>query len=853
MVVVGVRSTAYAGIYSFGGGCVSQGSWTQKALEQTANLIQTIETLRQNPDCKGLETITTVLMKEKAALTPPPGTAFEAEQMEAMPGEVSSLLTSAKDPKLRQAVISVLGKKTLEGAFLSTMAGSLKGALTGLRFVTGASKETLAAGADALEKITNVLPNMDKCLIGHADQASAVLAMTVNLAAAFASSSEGLTGRLGNSISNILTMLKNRKFTSALRQLHSGEFWSSMSCLLETTTQAYCSTEDARRLVQSGVNEYHPLYSRDGKLDFENPMVGYYVLTRHLPNIANWLSQIQFGVSPKWSTDAAFKINALNAVTQAIQTIWRVEGQLNEDLNLLGGIAKDDLKGKQNTLMKLLTSVVGGISGSAVDNIVGAGALNFFTMSFADIQIPFFLLDIPTPKEVISSTVGGQGVDWQVWIKQGGNFDKVRDFNDPPLLAEKIKNRWKELAQIAYQRASVFYRQRIIVNQVALVTQSLEDQVYSVMESFSFVDQYLEQLESSLNGYLKAHSNATSPYDKMENKKIAAVLPGIADTRLRINKVISSYDDIIALKGLRPRNDEDSKKINDAYSRVIDMAFKQLDILLQRDSYLTNSVGSYINFDYAHRVRHRIDMSQYEQDLLMTAGHNLMDNLINTRSQPPSMIMQDINNAQRINTRNLSALEQVFRDSFVAMLQEAYYSDISKTPLKDSRLNMATLARLWDDTYGNGNAWQENKGRMFAWSLGGWFIPGALWERYSLRPDLYPLNSPPNPTIRRRESGIDQFRAKLCIQSIAFQKSDYFNKFCSGTVLTGNYLSHTGPEFFLNAAYDKENRKTTEVDRICAYRDFNRRNLVDFLARDVRYGEDARNQYDRNNQAGGNP
>ena len=64
-------------------------------------------------------------------------------------------------------------------------------------------------------------------------------------------------------------------------------------------------------------------------------------------------------------------------------------------------------------------------------------------------------------------------------------------------------------------------------------------------------------------------------------------------------------------------------------------------------------------------------------------------------------------------------------------------TETGKEPPGDGRVNLATLNRLWQDVYGSNRAFNENSGRMAAWSLGGWFVPGALWYRHHIRPDLF--------------------------------------------------------------------------------------------------------------------
>ena len=57
LISVLASSTSNAGEYSFGGGCPSQGAWTQIALSQTQSITAVVNQLKNNPACKGIESV----------------------------------------------------------------------------------------------------------------------------------------------------------------------------------------------------------------------------------------------------------------------------------------------------------------------------------------------------------------------------------------------------------------------------------------------------------------------------------------------------------------------------------------------------------------------------------------------------------------------------------------------------------------------------------------------------------------------------------------------------------------------------------------------------------------------------
>ena len=196
------------------------------------------------------------------------------------------------------------------------------------------------------------MQSYDRCLIGNPDQGMALVAASVKMAAAFVSSQEGVTSRLGNSLANLITMLRNRKFTTALRKLDQSEFWLSMSCLLETTSQTYCAARDARQLLDYSIANLKPGKDKRGSLTIDNPLEGYYVLTHDIPKVSQWIQKIQFGIRPKLSTDATFKNRVLQDVNGLMQDIYSIQGTYSEEMLTYSTLK--DLGSKQNAILKLI-------------------------------------------------------------------------------------------------------------------------------------------------------------------------------------------------------------------------------------------------------------------------------------------------------------------------------------------------------------------------------------------------------------------------------------------------------------------------------------------------------------------
>ena len=77
---------ALAGTYSFGGGCASVGAWSQAALTQTKTILGIVETLKNDPNCKGIESIVPKLKIAEDALNTPEGETKRTDRIESKIG-----------------------------------------------------------------------------------------------------------------------------------------------------------------------------------------------------------------------------------------------------------------------------------------------------------------------------------------------------------------------------------------------------------------------------------------------------------------------------------------------------------------------------------------------------------------------------------------------------------------------------------------------------------------------------------------------------------------------------------------------------------------------------------------------
>jgi len=846
-----IGGSVRAGTYSFGGGCASIGAWSQAALTQTKTIMGIVESLKNDPNCKGIESIVPKLKIAEDALSTPEGESKRTDRIESIPNEITSLRNFAvASPELKSEVFKLLTARTLEGASLAAETSKIEGITAasatgaaanptaaaiaiGLKDLSVRVRRTALTGMDMMDQVFTVLPSYDRCLIGNPDQGMALLAASVKMAAAFVSSQEGVTSRLSNSIANLVTMMKNRKFTLALKKLDQSEFWLSMSCLMETASQTYCAARDARQLLDYSIANLKPTKNSRGGSDIDNPLEGYYVLSHDVPKISQWLQKIQFGIRPKLSTDAVFKNRVLQDVNGLMMDIYSIQGTYSEEMLTYSTLK--DLQSKQNALLKLIKGLTARLAGGGNE---GNGHVNFFTMATHEDMIPFKLIGLTVMPNECRPPSNGENripVSWEQWMLNGGQFQGP--FQDPDQLSKVIGQQLERLMDQALSQASLYFQQRMIVDMPNLVNESVTSQTVTVVESLQRVSAYLRNLQKKI----------------VDSNGDMILIPTIQDTRLRIKKVLDSYENIRNIAKATIDNDEISisDDIKKAYASVIEAAFEQFNVLLQRDTFLANRLSTLIQYDYAMRIKTDEDLGKWENQILLESGNEMLFRLLSSTGHNPTLMKNDLASAQVVNKRNLETLEQVFSDSLYPVIEQLGLIADGQQP-SNSFLNMRTMSRLYRDTYGEKGYFGSWAG-FWAFYLGGPLTYEVLpWTRRMMHPELYPFHVSNQPAVQGSDDefgSFDQFKAKLCIQTLSFENRRKFEPICKGTILRSAFdLNKVGrnsemAQMRLNVHYDgymKEPFKSWPVrgESICAFQDYSRRNLVYWMTLDLKNGKE---------------
>ncbi|MCY4644346.1 MAG: hypothetical protein OXB88_06965, partial [Bacteriovoracales bacterium] len=213
-------------------------------------------------------------------------------------------------------------------------------------------------------------------------------------------------------------------------------------------------------------------------------------------------------------------------------------------------------------------------------------------------------------------------------------------------------------------------------------------------------------------------------------------------------------------------------------------------------------------------------------DLLLVSGTNLLRTLGKTFTSSPADSIQDLREAKVIMTQNIRSLDRLFSDSMVPMILE--YKFISeRNENSDFTITVNSLKRYFKDSIN----W-DMSGAGLVWNM---LYHKDRYPYYFLSLDPYKM-----PLQEDAHDSYEQSKSRLCIQSLAFQDIDKFSPHCLGSILRTPYTTDQS-SYYLSASYnrlllDYINEKSgpglphrTNRARICALRDYHRRNTAHYL------------------------
>ena len=287
-----LSSHVYASTFDFGGACESsKGDWTKKAMLQTKNIASALNLLKDDENCKGIVNLLTSARQQNLSIIGASQKNYldlgtKNKDNEARPAELKALSKVLSQDNLKPRDFQLLQDKIFSSVFKE--AAEVYEEFSPLTKLTN-SAET---GLILLENVMGHLPAYTQCLDAHPNEALSIVSATLSVANSYLSSGYGYLSRVGNSLEQFIVFLRDYKFARALREVSEPQYWASVSCLMETTAEAYCNASNGLQMLEISkqkekekklIAEAHP----DEKL-----LDGYYIWRDDVVNISNWLSKV---------------------------------------------------------------------------------------------------------------------------------------------------------------------------------------------------------------------------------------------------------------------------------------------------------------------------------------------------------------------------------------------------------------------------------------------------------------------------------------------------------------------------------------------------------------------------------
>lgn len=868
--------------YSFGGPCSSQGSWTQEALMSTSRIREVVKQIKDDPNCKAFsQSMQTALSEVDQAVQSAAGGQNEAHGANRL-GQISKEISGLRSflgssGEMKNQVLGLMMNRTVENAVTTAQVASQTGSLpaqfmaNSLTSVGSRVANSARNGMNLMNKVIDSIPQAQQCLENPTDVANYISGSIYVLGSFLGSGQDGTGSLLAQSVSKIANYAREMKFSDILKKLNEREYMRSMACLMEVTSETYCTARDAMMLFQQGQKEMlmsRPPQGMDFAVDsgtaktdrkVADPFQGYYMLTQHLPNITNWMQKIQIGVDPKLPTDATFKNGVLEETINFYQMVNSLLGAYEKEKNSV--LSQSNIEAQRNIALNMVIS----ISETMGNTRFAADRKNFFLNKIQAIYIPFALIGIGADQvpQAITNTSGGYRVAPDDYLRQ--EAAKMPQFNDPKQLVMVIGENMKQMIADANSSLIEYYGQWFIVDEQALVNESVTSMTYTVRDSLKALDQYLAKLAVRIEA---STGDQTS-------------LGSIYDLRTRISKILKAYEDIggaikrvHALRGQGGSDaldDEMQKVIDKAYENLIITVYDQFNVMLARAGYLYNRMVTLVYQDYAIQLKQGINFSQHQEELMYATGKLAFDKIMALHAGNPANVKADLHMALNINKENLAAVELLFKDSLVAEIARLNMLSKGIVPTR-ANIRKDTRERLLEDTYVSNKLPEIYLMRDYKpeeasrpWSVFGMPISVSMiplvghkllnsrsvdmegWQEWRHRqryPTPISIFTDESATTDTEFGSATYLKNQLCIQALAFNDYRAMWTVCndakldspfSEAVPAGKESSFAKYKDYLTMDYktqlvkNSNNAALNHSERICAFRDFNRRNLVFYL------------------------
>jgi len=811
-----------------GGMCASQGSWLQDALKQSRLIISALETLKDDPNCKLLSNALESLPKVSPSnLDEDSQTSFANTYRELSalndfmnPARMKNGMNSSV---FQSAVFEVVFNKSFKSIkdlntqinpnYTEEQQDSIRNVSMRLKTFLARSRQVANMSMATSRSVLSVLPQSKRCLHNKPSAAAAIFGAIAHTAASLVSGGE-MNG-VGEFTSALMTFSRDSNYIKSITPLELQEFKNSVSCLVESTSESYCSIQDAEDALEAlkktgGRKGFNLKFIMDQSPadPVASPLAGLVIYMRDIPVVQAWLQKVLTGLAPRTAWQGRDKNDNWNSYLGFIQSVNELQANFTDkEQQYLSATAGKDRMAKLGQVREIFQETINVITKGARGNSV-----NFFARTVQDPnQVPFFLLSLDMPSDFNAQT----NDFYNYWLKY--SRDGINGFDNPDRLLQTLReNLWKMMAK-AQIEANALFSNRMVVDPHNLVTEAMRGPGVSPYQAFIDQRVYYNNLITKLDRSAKEMKGSSQ--DAIRAKLLRSHIPLLRDSVSRIDKVIAALDSV---SDVAP-NGEDSAAFQS--EKIMNVIQEAANMLVSWDSFFGTRMQTALQADLSDTLWRKTPITDRQREYLLSVGPDIVGKLSGFFANNPVSERTDLNSAKLVHIANLRAVEEQFAKvlfneilSITCKLEGGYACDAmsyGKTydPVKDPGSIIGVNNLLAN----------MRKGNL------------SFLQRYLRR-----SHQPQDDAV-----AFVQTRAKLCVQALAFQSRDSFKEVCRGAVLESEFSDRTD-NLGLNLDFDSQlklvssvqsDSQSGKIDRargigVCSLRTYLRKNHIYYMYRD---------------------
>lgn len=351
----------------FSAGCHSQQEWTRSALTYTSGLVQTLQSLAADPDCKSLSgaigninNVTEAL--ENLSRNTNAANLNELNKQEQLYLQLMNQTTKSSEIQLLSSSIQTV---QLQIAQQQT-------------YVNLDQSRPYQAFASNAKIILDQASRSPLCMIKHSSVLAGLAGSLGSVGAATLTGGSSLLLASGMDIMN--SMIEKGRIHRLNKEISNVDFGmrsAAFSCTLETLSNQYCQSRNSYQILKTVANSQ--LQSNPAQKTSQ-------VLVHDLPLFLNWLETVQAGAESA-NTAIGSRREALvdreAIIRKATEAGPGIINDKQDQFNQQG--ANNDEEGQWNTLKSVVTELVVKLTGISDDPYAGLSSSKKTPSPFADV------------------------------------------------------------------------------------------------------------------------------------------------------------------------------------------------------------------------------------------------------------------------------------------------------------------------------------------------------------------------------------------------------------------------------------------------------------------------------------